>query len=369
MSTGAQYSEDLVGALVVGLGVLGVFALSELARIRAGWRSEATRKFSHAASGLVVLLLPILVESPKIIWGLAASMVAVLWLGQHLRLLQSIHGVSRRTSGAYFYPLAIALLFQVTDGNLSLFAIPVLILALADSGAALMGEERGAVVYRVLDGERSLEGSLTFFSLSLILCLGGLSVTDAAVWPNALMVALVVAVMTTAVESISIRGFDNLLIPYVAWVVLERSLRLGLEELEAWAFGILMALTVVVLVSNVARLTVASTVAVFVLIAFSTALGGAEWVAPWLLILGLQVVAGWRGRVLDYDRVLPAVLASLVFLMLHVHLQEPDLFVPYLASVVAGAGLSVRSSEASSLLRTPLQAFAAGGVVWLAWGS
>ena len=365
----SQHSEEWLGVTAIGLGVLAVFLLSEMTRVRAGWSPESTRKLSHAGAGLVVIWLPFLGVSPLATWGLAAAMGLLLWLGKLLGFLQSIHGVSRHTQGAYLYPLAVALLFQATQGEPALFVLPVLILALSDSGAALMGEERGRRVYRVLDGERSLEGSLTFFSLTLLLCLGGLSVMDAAAWPEALVVALIVAVMTTAVESISVRGFDNLLIPYVAWLVLERSLRLGLPELEAWALGILLALCVSVLAAHIARLTAASLVAVFVLIALSTSLGGTIWVAPWLLLLLIQAVAGWGGQALDYQRVLPAILAALVFLLLHVHWQDPGLYGPYLVSTVAGAWLSLSRTGPGSLLATPLKAFAAGGLVWLMLGA
>jgi len=359
-----NWEQDLIGALGIALGVLGVFLISEMARRRGNWEAERTRKLSHGGAGLVVLGLPFCVNSPGVVWGLAVAMLIVLWLGKHMKWLQSIHGVTRKTSGAFVYPLAIALVFQLSEGDPLLFSIPVLILAIADSSAAYVGQEKGQVVYRVLEGERSLEGSVTFFGLAFLIVLGGLSVSNASVWPDALMVAFSVAVMTTAVESISIRGSDNLLIPYVGWLVLERSMRLGLEELMAWVLGILLALTVVVLTAKRARLTVAGTVAIFVLLTFSYALGGAMWVAPWLVLYGVKMVLATGQHPFGYDTILPATVAGLVVLLVHVHTGNDGLYVPYLVTVGVGAFLG-RTPGLRRLVEPPLKALLAGGLSWV----
>ena len=61
---------------------------------------------------------------------------------------------------------------QGVAGDALLFGLPMAVMALADTGAALVGRAAGETRYRVMDGVRSLEGSVTFFALAFALFLG-----------------------------------------------------------------------------------------------------------------------------------------------------------------------------------------------------
>ena len=58
-------------------------------------------------------------------------------------------------------------------------------MALADAGAAVVGQRPGVTRYPVLDGARSLEGSLTFFGLAAGVVAAGLALAGAPGWPSA----------------------------------------------------------------------------------------------------------------------------------------------------------------------------------------
>jgi phytol kinase len=366
MNWQSNLGQDLLGATVVAVCVMGIFVACELLHRFANADTEYTRKLSHLGSGAVVLALPWLVQSPWVVLGLAGSMAFVLVLGKRLGLLGSIHSVERKTSGAYYYPFAVALVFWLSGGDPVLYCIPILIMAVADTGAAIMGKESGHTRYQVLDGERSLEGSAAFFGLAFAIVLGGLALAGASAWPDVLLVALVVALMTTAMEAISIRGSDNILIPYVGWLVLERTLRLGLDELSAWMSGMLLALFLLVLTYQRARLTVAGAVASFVLVTFAYALAGPEWVIPLVALYGLHLIVSKPSQPLDYDIILPATAASLLMLLLYAHTGSQSVYVPYLVTVGLGAVLAVRPpARLSGLLAPPTAAFAGGSLAWV----
>ena len=239
-------------------------------------------------------------------------------------------------------------------------------MAVADTGAAILGKESGHTRYKVLDGERSLEGSAAFFGLAFAIVLGGLALAGASAWPDVLLVALVVALMTTAMEAISIRGSDNILIPYVGWLVLERTLRLGLDELSAWMSGMLLALFLLVLTYQRARLTVAGAVASFVLVTFAYSLAGPEWVLPLVALYGLHLVVSKPSQPLDYDLILPATAGSLLMLLLYAHTGSQSLYVPFLVTVGLGAVLAIRTPvPLTGLLAPPTAAFAGGSLAWV----
>jgi len=367
MNWQSELGSDLLGAAFVASSVVLIFVVCEFIYGRRGADVEYTRKISHLGGGFVVLALPWCVSSPWVVWGLACAMGGFLYVGRRFGRLRSIHGVKRTTHGAYFYPLAVALVFHLSDGNPVLFCLPIVIMAVADTGAALMGKESGATRYRVIDGERSLEGSAAFFGLSFAIVLLGLALAEASHWPDALLVAMVVAIMTTAVEAISLRGSDNVLIPYVGWLVLERSLRLGLNELSAWMVGMLTALVLLVATYHRARLTIAGAVASFVLISFAYALAGPMWLLPLIGLYGLHLVVSNPSRPLDYDLILPATAASLLVLLLYAHTQFASLYLPYLITVAIGAGLAVyRPRSLDSMSAAPALALLGGGICWIA---
>ena len=161
-----------------------------------------------------------------------------------------------------------------------MFCLPITILALSDAGAALVGKQYGSNRFRVMDGYRSFEGSLTFFGLSLTILLVGFAIAKVPGWPEMLLIAITVSVLTTAIEAISIRGLDNLLIPCSAYLMLERSLRIGLAELSSWFEGMLLSLLTILLTHRISRLTTAGSISICVAGSMAYALGSWQWFIP-----------------------------------------------------------------------------------------
>ena len=60
-----------------------------------------------------------------------------------------------------------------------------------------------------------------------------------------LIVAIVAAIMATATRP-RVRGADNLFIPYTCFLVLDRTMRLGLRDLSGWVEGMLLGATILV---------------------------------------------------------------------------------------------------------------------------
>jgi phytol kinase len=179
---------------------------------------ELLRKILHVCMGVVTLLFPWMFSTVWPVVILAAVSVWWLWSVQWCRPLQQFaggvtDGVSRHTCGELYFPVAIALLFWLSQGNLLLYVIPVLVLTFADALAAVVGLRYGAHRYTIGAGIKSWEGSATFFVVAL--CVVFLSLLFMAGMPGskALLVAVVTALPVTFVEAISHTGWDNLLVP------------------------------------------------------------------------------------------------------------------------------------------------------------
>ena len=330
---------DWQGSLLISTSILVLFVAAELWSRLGGAPVEHTRKLTHLGSGVIVMGFPWLVESAWSVTLLALAFGGLLVIGKLTGLLQSIHNVKRRTQGAYLYPLAVLGTFLLAEGDPLLFCVPLAVMAVADTGAALVGKHAGGLRYRVLDGERSLEGSLTFFGLAFAIVVVGLALAGRPGWPASLLVTLVVALLTTSVEAASIRGSDNLLIPYAAWLALDRTLDLGLAGLEPWLFGMLLAGSSLALSWRQADLTVAGAITVFLVGSLSYAEGGWAWALPYYGVYGLFLLAKVPRNEADLDDVFATAAGSLALLLAYVHLQWDRLYLPFLVTISANGGI------------------------------
>ena len=197
---------DLPGALFISTAILALFGTAEALKRLRQTPTEWTRKLTHMGSGVIVFGVPWMIRSPWTVAALSLAFAGILIGGRVTGWLSSVHDVERQTSGAYYYPFAVLGLFLLADGDKLLYCVPLAVMAVADTGAALVGKHRGQVRYKVLDGDRSLEGSFTFFGLAFALVLVGLAIAGRPGWPAMLLVTLVVASLTTSVEAVSVRG-------------------------------------------------------------------------------------------------------------------------------------------------------------------
>lgn len=331
---------DAWGALFVASSVLLLFGGAELASRALRLPVEYTRKLTHVGGGAIVLGFPWFIQHDVTVGVLALAFAGVLIGGRLTGWLGSIHNVERTTGGAYYYPFAVWLAWWLSGGEPLLYCVPLAIMAVADTGAAIVGQRRGETTFQVMDGRRSVEGSLAFFALAFAVVLLGGMLANTPGWPDILLVALVVAALTTSVEAISVRGSDNLLIPYAAWLALERTQRLGLPELGDWVLGMGLGVGVLRASASRARLSVAAAVNVFLVATLAFALGGLVWFLPLGLLWSLWLLARPGTTDTELDAVFPTTAGAVVLVLCQAHFPEVDLFAAFLATVVAHGAMA-----------------------------
>lgn len=329
---------DLWGALGIAAAILVLFTVAE------SWKRifqppvEWTRKLVHAGAGVVVLTFPWLLHSPWTVGVLGVAFGGLLVAGKKTGLLSSIHNVERKTSGAYYYPLAVFALFVLSKGDPLTYCVPLLVMALADSTAAMVGLYRGLRPYKVMDGERTIEGSATFFAVSYIVVITGLILSDRA-GPTVVLAALVVAAITTSVEAISVRGSDNLFIPYAAWMTLVTTGHTDVTGLAMWLFGMALTGGAVAVTYRRGKVTVAGGATLFLVGTCAFALGGWKWwlpfVATWLMYLFSKIPDADT----DLDAVFGSTAGPLIVILAYAHTGSEKLFVPYLVTQSANGAI------------------------------
>ena len=222
------------------LGILGVLAALGFSMAGLRWwqtrravAPETVRKALHGLMGGVALTLPWVFEALWPVAVLAGLSVALMLAVRRVPLLRRhvggvLHGVGRRSYGEVCFPVAVCALFALSGGGGLSYTIPLLLLTLADSAAALVGVRLGRMRYATLDGFKSGEGSLAFFLVALPCVLVPLLASGTSLAASLLM-ALTVGAVTTLVEASSWRGLDNLFVPLGGFALLHFSPSYDLE--------------------------------------------------------------------------------------------------------------------------------------------
>ncbi|HOW97454.1 MAG TPA: hypothetical protein P5567_02500 [Kiritimatiellia bacterium] len=213
---------DLWGALLFGALFLPLLGVAEWLRRRGSFGPEATRKLVHIGGGLLSLALPGLVRSPAVVLAMSAALSLLFLWAKRRAALASLHGVARRTSGTEYFPLAVFLVYVATYGQYWLYACSMLVLAVADAFAALIGSRYGRHRYEVEDEVKSVEGSGVFLLIAFLAILLPMLLLTSLPRVVCVLSALLVAVLVTGFEAVSMGGADNLFIPLGVAVILAK---------------------------------------------------------------------------------------------------------------------------------------------------
>ncbi len=362
MTSDVTLTTELIGFLWIAVPVLALFAACEWLFHFRGVDGELTRKISHVGSGLVVVTMPWAVGSHWTVLALAGGFVVILGGSKILGLLPSVHRVSRKTSGAEYYPVAVYLTYVLSAGNPLLYCVPMLVMAFSDTGAAIVGRRYGIVRYRVIEDYRSLGGSVTFFGLTFAVVLVGLGLAGFGDLPSVLLITLLTALVATAVEGISVRGADNLLVPYATFLVLRTTIDLGRDGLGTWILGTAMVLGILLMSYRQSRLNATGFMAAFVGGVLAWGLGGPAWLAtmlvPYMGFAASRPVSGSR-READLKVMVPAFAVSLVLILAYGHTNAALIFIPFLASVASVSAISLAGFARKRLQHPMIESAAA----------
>ena len=283
---------DLRGAAIIA-GLFGVVLVAAEIWARAGHgKPEHTRKLVHLGGSAIGIFLPLLVESPLVAFILTGSLSLLFYVTSKGKLLRSVGGVKRSSRGSEYYPLAVFLVFVLAGDDYWRYLASLLVLGVADAFAALVGGEYGRVRYTVEEESKSLEGSLVFLVVAfLAIQLPMMLLTDLS--PETIVLSsLLVALVVTGFEAISLHGADNLFVPIATCVILGKITTKPVPEI-AFQNASLVTLAVVfgIAARRLPALNVGATIAVLLFTYGLWSLGSPLWAMPVLIALLAMVVA------------------------------------------------------------------------------
>ncbi len=188
--------------------------------------AETARKCLHVGAGLLALALPWLLTHRS-----AVILTAVVITGWFITVRMCVrirdifglvlHDTGRVSHGELYFTGAVLALLVLVPKDPLLYVVPILIVTLADTCAALVGARIREPRFLRGGQGKTLEGSVVFFTVAAICTyLPALLLTNATP-SDALLISVTVALITTVVEAASEYGLDNLLVPLAALVSLK----------------------------------------------------------------------------------------------------------------------------------------------------
>ena len=215
-----------LGILLV-LVVLGAaFIVLHLLEKTVSPHPEILRKLMHVFMGLVAATFPWLFDQAWPVLVLAGgSLVALILVRSGSSLTRSVkgvlHGVERASWGELLFPVSVAFVFVLAEGDPLFYSVPILILTLADAVAALIGVYYGQIQFKTLEGSKSIEGSLAFFIVTFLCVHVAVLLYTETGRAESLLIGLLMGVIVMMFEAVAWRGLDNLFVPVASYALLK----------------------------------------------------------------------------------------------------------------------------------------------------
>ncbi|KPK52554.1 MAG: hypothetical protein AMS22_08910 [Thiotrichales bacterium SG8_50] len=310
---------------------------------------EVARKLFHIGGGALGLTLPWLFDDflPVLILGfvvgglfLAIRMLPVLREG----VGQVFLAVQRQSIGEFGFLASFCLLFWLSHGDKLLYTIPIMMVALADALAALVGQTYGKFQLRMTGDRKSIEGAITFFLIAFFCVHIPVLLWGETGRLESLLIALNVGAMVMLAEAAAWWGLDNFIIPIWGYILLKSLLLAGSVELVG-DFTFLVSLAAFMYYWRSRATLGDDALAGAVLWGFVVwSVGGLPWTIAPLLQFATYATLTVRTpldqvRNLPFPVVLANIAASIPWLLAFRQTGDIELFIPFAACF--GANLAI----------------------------
>ena len=197
--------------------VLAILLVNEFYWRSTKRHSEISRKFIHIVVGSFVAFWPFYLPWSDI-QIISLAFIAVILFSRKVNLFQSIHSVGRTTWGELYFGISVGLV-SVISSNKWIYMAALLQMSLADGFAAVVGSSVSkGKHYKVFGHNKSIAGTLTFFVISLLITIAYLVLNKGQSQP--IIIILILPILSTMLENVSVAGLDNLTIPLVYSILL-----------------------------------------------------------------------------------------------------------------------------------------------------
>lgn len=209
--------ENLLG-LIVSYVYIGIIIIS--AKIFEKVGEEASRKYIHIMLSNWWFIAMYFFKNT--IWACIGpiSFIIINYISYKKNLISVMERSKQDGLGTVYYALSLFIMVVYTFGIIKRPEVGLcatLIMGYGDGLASVVGQSVKSFEYKIGNTKKTLAGSLTMFIISFILLAVFLYSVGSTLW---ILKSIIIAVIMTIVEAISIKGTDNLTVPVIATLLL-----------------------------------------------------------------------------------------------------------------------------------------------------
>lgn len=206
---------DVIGLIITYAYSFGLLIITTLIQKWRGYPQEFTRKIVHVGAGMWVFGLYALFTNWY--WGVfpIATFIVFNYISYKFKLVKAMD-LSDSSPGTVYFVVAITVLLSAfwPRGQFWIAAAGIMAMTWGDAFAAIIGRKFGRRPYFIGKHRRTYEGSLAMFAFAFIAITLVLSLFNTGLdWFQILGFSLIVSLIATFLEAVSLSGLDNIFVP------------------------------------------------------------------------------------------------------------------------------------------------------------
>lgn len=317
----------IISSLKIIISIIGLIALLILVR----WLSkqvnldpEWQRKLLHIGLGLFSLSFPFIFQDTWEVFLLCLASAFIMLCIRFIPVLRqsvgrSLYDVNRSSLGELLFALTIVLLFWLSNDRLVTYILPMLILTISDTAAAIIGVHYGRHTYEVESGSKSWQGSAAFAIFTFVVSIILLSQLSDLSFLHSLIIASILAWLGTLIEAVCWHGIDNLVVPLGLYLLLDRILPLDFTSLSLMLIILIILTGFGLIVAKKSQLNVHALMSSIITAFCVWVIGGITWLAPLVIVFITHLLmANRKSDKVFYDvrAILSVIFSTLPWLMI-----------------------------------------------------
>lgn len=277
-------------------GLISLIFLSGFFRNKNWISPETSRKTVHIISGLSIFFSPFFFQTKFPVITLALIFVVFNFIAVRKNWFSETTETKRHLYGTVYFPISIAVLaYFYWETQVFIFQVSMLILALGDSVAAMVGKNtRDKREYVLYQSAKTIEGSSAMFLVSFVCVLGCgfYHILPEIPILHLFLISTIIAFFATLSEALFDGGLDNLFIPLVTALFLDYIIPDINVIFDIWVISVSL-LPFIYLIYRLKFLTMGGSVAAYLMAVILLGMGGWDWMFPVLIFFIFSSLITW----------------------------------------------------------------------------
>lgn len=211
---------NILGLIYATLYIVLVFITSKLiAKFVKNKEKEITRKYIHIMLSNIWFISMHFFTNFLVAALLPMAFIIINAISYKYNIIKIMEREDKSEGyGTIYYAISLTILSLVTFYiDNPIIALPgILIMGYGDGLAAVVGKNIKSKEYKVMGGKKTIAGSMAMFIVSFLVTLTTFIYIGMS---GVLLKSLIIALISTVIEAISIKGLDNITVPLLITLI------------------------------------------------------------------------------------------------------------------------------------------------------